>query len=357
MKLDFNKIKHALLNFDTNILSPERAKMLLTAVPSTEEIELIKSFNGDFNKLDTAEKFVYTIQQVPRPSERLQCFYYTKRISECTNSIKNFSEKVINTCHDIIKSIKFSLLLELVLAVGNVLNSGSFKGGAFAFKIDLLPKLIDTRTNRNTCLLNFIIELLTNVEKYKSNSVIDWTSDLYSVSIMERGVVKVINSDLIEVKKMIDHFEVEREFETDIEGDCFGEKLVEILENSKKELKIVEEAVKNANQSVSRLIAFFGEDPDKVDFDYFIDNLSEFRKLFLKVVNDFKKNSEIKEKRNKVSGLGLGSSPVASRSNSKIDPMASPSYTRGSEGPGLLDSLLGELKSGKAFARRREVSL
>lgn len=51
----------------------------------------------------------------------------TKVISKATQEIKN--------------SKKFIRFLEVVLKVGNVINTGSLKGGAYGFKLDTLTKV------------------------------------------------------------------------------------------------------------------------------------------------------------------------------------------------------------------------
>lgn len=66
-------------------------------------------------------------------------------------------------CEEIKKSKKLAKLLELVLLVGNVMNSGSKNGQALGFEISYLPKLASTKDaeNRQT-LLHYLVETVEN---------------------------------------------------------------------------------------------------------------------------------------------------------------------------------------------------
>jgi hypothetical protein len=50
-------------------------------------------------------------------------------------------DAVLAACDEVKKSTKFKKVLEVVLALGNYLNGGSFRGAAYGFKLDALNKL------------------------------------------------------------------------------------------------------------------------------------------------------------------------------------------------------------------------
>ena len=58
----------------------------------------------------------------------------------------------------------FVEFLKLVLAVGNYMNGGSFRGGAAGFKLDTLRKLQDVRSTKlkGKTLLDFLAKLVVN---------------------------------------------------------------------------------------------------------------------------------------------------------------------------------------------------
>lgn len=62
-------------------------------------------------------------------------------------------------CEEVKKSQKFAKLLELILLLGNYMNSGSRNAQAFGFEMSFLTKLTGTKDcyNKQT-LLHYIVE-------------------------------------------------------------------------------------------------------------------------------------------------------------------------------------------------------
>lgn len=75
-------------------------------------------------------------------------------------------------CDQLKASQSFLKILEMVLAVGNHLNGGSFRGAASGFKLGALLKLMDVKShNKKTTLLHFVVaELLRTDEKVYDSS-------------------------------------------------------------------------------------------------------------------------------------------------------------------------------------------
>jgi len=64
-------------------------------------------------------------------------------------------------CEEVRKSKKFARILELVLLLGNYMNSGTRNGQAFGFEISFLPKLSGTKDVENkTTLLHYLAETI-----------------------------------------------------------------------------------------------------------------------------------------------------------------------------------------------------
>jgi len=62
---------------------------------------------------------------------------------------------------EVARSNKFKGILQLVLALGNCLNEGTFSGDANGFKVEGILKLKDTRSNTgNYTLLHYLVDLM-----------------------------------------------------------------------------------------------------------------------------------------------------------------------------------------------------
>lgn len=80
-------------------------------------------------------------------------------------------ELLEQACDQLKSSRSLVKILEMVLAVGNHLNGGSFRGAARGFKLDALLKLMDVKgRNKKTTLLHFVVsELLKTDPQVRSS--------------------------------------------------------------------------------------------------------------------------------------------------------------------------------------------
>ncbi len=75
---------------------------------------------------------------------------------------------MIEASEEVQTSKKFKGVMEIVLALGNYINGGTYRGGAYGFKLDILTKLQDTKSSDNkTTLLHYLATLIIN--KYNVN--------------------------------------------------------------------------------------------------------------------------------------------------------------------------------------------
>lgn len=78
---------------------------------------------------------------VKRLLPRLQAILFKLQFEEQLNNIKPDVVSVTAACEELRKSQSFSMLLQIILVVGNYMNSGSRNGKAFGFSITYLSKV------------------------------------------------------------------------------------------------------------------------------------------------------------------------------------------------------------------------
>ena len=61
----------------------------------------------------------------------------------CFQNVNN----LLQACKELYNSKHFQLVLEYVLSVGNILNTGSTRGGAYGFRLHSLPKVTSYLSN------------------------------------------------------------------------------------------------------------------------------------------------------------------------------------------------------------------
>lgn len=95
--------------------------------------------------------FSLQMSSVNRLTPRLQAILFKLQFEEQLNNIKPDVVSVTAACEELRKSQNFSTLLQIILLVGNYMNSGSRNGKAFGFSISYLCKVklnVDTHTNQ-----------------------------------------------------------------------------------------------------------------------------------------------------------------------------------------------------------------
>ena len=121
------------------------------------------------------------------------------------NRLKDFSQTLSRGCEELMNKGLFTKLLEATLKVGNRLNSGTTRGNAKAFHLNLLLRLSDVKsTDRKTTLLPFIVKEVikfegkkqfsnTNSKNLKSKKEIEIEYIILGLSAMESLTLELSN--------------------------------------------------------------------------------------------------------------------------------------------------------------------
>lgn len=130
------------------------------------KIPLIADDSPEFEQLETADQIVQIFKKIKCSQLRLQVMAFSHSYKEdCTMIIKS-AKKLLNVIKFFTQSKNFKRWLEYILAYGNYMNGISARGGAYAFKLDTLNKIIETKSNDGSkTLLQYIIEAMGNNEK------------------------------------------------------------------------------------------------------------------------------------------------------------------------------------------------
>ena len=83
------------------------------------------------------------------------------RFPELIQDCKPCIVSVTAACEELRKSGKFAKILELILLIGNIMNTGSRLEQSVGFDISYLPKLSNTKDKDNqSTLLHFLVETI-----------------------------------------------------------------------------------------------------------------------------------------------------------------------------------------------------
>lgn len=163
-------IKRAIQQIDDRVLSLDILTSLEKLLPTPDERDAIKSFEGDKSRLANVEKFFVEILEVKDVVQRVKAMKekasFDDLLKECKLKLSTFGSAI----REVKTSPSFRQFLTVVLATGNYLNGGNKKGQAYGFHLETLIKLnaLKTKDNKST-LLRYIIRFMDS-SRGNSNS-------------------------------------------------------------------------------------------------------------------------------------------------------------------------------------------
>lgn len=159
-------IVEALISYDFKILTSQTCDMLLSIVPTSAEINQVDSFDGDPMTLADSDQFVLLMKTAPGYDLRLKAILFHRTYKEDYEEILKRIQKFFIGFEFISENKKFHRWLEIVLAYGNYMNGSSNGGGAYGFRLDILSKIAELKSNDNKKnLMLYIVEYIGDVLK------------------------------------------------------------------------------------------------------------------------------------------------------------------------------------------------
>mmetsp|Transcript_24624 Transcript_24624/g.36263 ORF Transcript_24624/g.36263 Transcript_24624/m.36263 type:complete len:2041 (+) Transcript_24624:160-6282(+) len=157
-----------------NQLSADRLENLSQLLPSLPEVKRISDAEGSEHPAEVF--FLLAAKFYPELPKRLACFITILTFEESAVAISSKMKKVIDACNEIISSDNLARVLQKMLTVGNLMNAGTFRGGASGFSLDSLLKMVHTKgVDKKTSVLDYVIKSLIDRGE---QSVLAVTDDL-----------------------------------------------------------------------------------------------------------------------------------------------------------------------------------
>ncbi|KAJ3165993.1 hypothetical protein HK101_012039, partial [Irineochytrium annulatum] len=286
VRISHGAIRDAVMEVKDEVLTAQRLRILQQCVPTDEEVEIVRAFEGDRTQLGNAERFILTMSTVPRLPQRIDALLYRQRFHEEMDELTPDIAAVSAAIEAVRRSPALLRLLQTVLVVGNYLNGGGFRGKAYGFLVEGLSRLKETRANeeyegraRAPTLLHYVARRVEETdeewkalrEELKPVEVACRVSiaDLFtSVKAMGAGV-EAIRAELAEV---------ESSSKESTETDWFKDVMTSFVASAAVRVQDVTKKAEALEEEVKQLMAFFGEEVEKRDapFEEFFRALWEF---------------------------------------------------------------------------------
>jgi diaphanous 1 len=257
-------IRDALFSMDEKSLDEEKLSSLEKVTPTGEELEAVRDYEGDEKELGNTEQFFRTILPVPHVAQRVQCFLFKFRFSVQAAEI----EQQLAVCEQQVKTIRNSKnlhgILELTLALGNYLNGGTAKGGAFGFKLETLTKLKGTKSADNSVtLLQFLIQQV----KAKTPKLASFTEELKQIGEASRVEYSNLQTEINKIKGSVAKVKTELDTCPRTAKDRFHSVMQDFYDSASKKSSSISQRLTALDSAVADTVKFYADDPSSLKME------------------------------------------------------------------------------------------
>ncbi|KAJ3593867.1 hypothetical protein NHX12_006201, partial [Muraenolepis orangiensis] len=218
----------------------------------------------------------------PRLAHLLFCLQFEEQVS----ILRPQMAAVGAACEEVRRSRSFGRLLELVLLLGNYMNTGSRNARSHGFHLGSLCKLKDTRSaDQSTTLLHFLAQVC---EEEEFGEVVKFVEELQHVDRASRVSAETLQKSLVQMERQLLHLEKDLEtFSSDDPQDMFLTKIVILdlwghmfSQNARQQYDKLQAMHRTMETQYQNLLCFFSMDPKNTSLEELFTDLSNFRSMF-----------------------------------------------------------------------------
>lgn len=286
------QIVHSILNCE---MSMDFVEGLIQCLPKPDILEQIKEKEG--HKLSEAETFVATLCQIGELMPRLRSIRFKLDFAAIVKDLEPEIVTAIDACNEIRTSKKLAKIFELILVVGNFMNSGSIYAPAFGFEISFLTKLTDTKDSSNK---RTILHHLVDIIKMKFPDLLSFGDELRHIEKVSSTSSEKIENVIGEITESLTELEyvLEKSNGQQSSNDKFVEKMSGFAMQCKDQLKTLVELKNELENSYTLVAAYFSFDVHQYEMGNFFSDIMSFKKSFAKAYEENLKIKSVKYQAN-----------------------------------------------------------
>lgn len=281
------EICKAIQIFDLRTLPVDYVECLMRFQPTEHEIKVLRQFEKERKPLESLtdeDRFMMQFSKIERLMQKMTIMAFISNFSESVQMLTPQIHAVIAASVSIKSSQKLKKILEIILALGNYMNS-SKRGAVYGFKLQSLDLLLDTKsTDRKMTLLHYI----ANVVKEKYSQVSLFYNELHYV---EKAAAVSLENVLLDVRELQRGMELTKR-EYSMHGH--NTMLKDFITLNESKLKKLQDEAKIAQDAFDEAVKFFGENskstPPSVFFPVFVRFVKAYRQA--QEDNEHKKRQE-----------------------------------------------------------------
>uniref|UniRef100_A0A8C8J160 Inverted formin, FH2 and WH2 domain containing n=1 Tax=Oncorhynchus tshawytscha TaxID=74940 RepID=A0A8C8J160_ONCTS len=259
--------------FDVEVL-----KQLQKLQPEKHEIENLKSYQGEREKLAGVDQFYLQLLAVPCYALRIECMLLCEEISSVLQIMQPKVKLLDEACESLRVSTRLPSFCMLILDVGNFLNYGSHTGNAEGFKISTLLKLTETKANKSRItLLHHILE----EAEQNHDDLLNLPDDLEICEKAARVNLETLQSEASLLIKRL------KESEKKVASSSVAaikEQYLTAIQGSQEACRELEARFASIDRKKEDLAQYLCEDSSRLSLEDLFSTLHSFRGLFIKAL-------------------------------------------------------------------------
>nr|XP_012573404.1 formin-like protein 13 isoform X3 [Cicer arietinum] len=272
VKVPLRDLMGSVLALEESALDTDQVENLIKFCPTKEEMEIVKNYNGEKDKLGRCEQFFMELMKVPRVESKLRVFSFKIQFHSQVSDLRNSLNVVNAAAEEIRNSVKLKRIMQTILTLGNALNQGTARGSAIGFRLDSLLKLTETRARNNKMtLMHYLCKIQLKFLAEEMQAI-------------NKGLEKVVQ-------------ELSTSENDGPISETFRKKLKVFLCSAEAEVRSLASIYSGVGRNVDVLILYFGEDPSRCTFEQVVTTLLNFTRMFNKAHEENCKQLELEMKK------------------------------------------------------------
>ncbi|GLV43915.1 formin 3 [Carabus blaptoides fortunei] len=236
-------------------IGAEKLRGLLKILPEVDELDMLKSYNGDFAKLGNAEKFLLQLTALSNYKLRIESMLLKEEFASNMGYLEPSIQAMIAAADGLMTNKALQEVLYMVLVTGNFLNSGGYAGNAAGVKLTSLQKITDIRANKpNMNLIHYVAQQAEKRNKqlliFPDNLTVLEDASKTTVEQLQNEI-KTLDSRIKKIKKIIEMPNTESEIKT---------QMIDFLLMAERDVSGLQHSMRALERTRTRLAEFFCED-------------------------------------------------------------------------------------------------
>ncbi|XP_064076062.1 protein diaphanous isoform X1 [Vanessa tameamea] len=346
--MSYEHIRTCVLRCDTTVLTADVLDLLIQYLPPADQLKKLADLKCKSEELTEAELFSATVADIKRLVPRLRSLAFREHYSEIISELKPDIVSGTAACEEVKSSGKFAKILELLLLLGNYMNTGSNNAGAYGFEISFLTKLTSTKDLENKqTLLHYLVDTIES----KFPDVLSFAEEMPHIDRAARVSMENLQKAL---KKMDNDI---RALETDLNNsrvpqtpdDLFNETMSNFAKEAREQCDVLHSMFKKMEALYGELAEYYVFDPHKYTLEEFFSDIKTFKDSFATAHQDNVVARESEERARRARAARAAAERERRDRQHRYKQFVDMEQAQ----DGVMDSLMEALQSGSAFSRER----